>query len=176
MSYYTESQALTEVIEMFVLTPFENPEIVPTILPLVAGAVVIELYFGKHKTEELGWNTSVGNAVIWVSTGATLYMTETLSTPELYATGSLIGLGLLVGYMDFFHKWSETMAFMVSSAGVVYTLAYMLVVLVKTDLSWTQDTLEASAIFFIGTNVVFKIVQMLEVDQRENSYGFNSRV
>jgi len=167
--------ALAEVIEVFVLTPFENPEIVPTILPLVAGFVVIELYFGKHKSEELGWNTAVGNAVIWVSTGVSLYMTETLSTPELYATGALIGLGLLVGYMDFFHKWSATMAFMVSSAGVVYTLAYILVVLVKTDLPLTQETFETSLIFFVVINVVFKVIQMLEIDQKENLYGFKPR-
>ena len=167
MSYYSGSQLVQEIVEMFILTPFENPEIVPTILPLVAGAVVIELYFGKHKTEELGWNTSVGNAVIWVTTGLTLYMTETLTTPETHATFSLIGLGLLIGYMDFFHKWSETMAFMISSSGVIYTLAYILVVLVKTDLALTRSTFEAAAAFFVATNLAFKLIQMFEIDQRD---------
>lgn len=167
-SYYEHSQALTEVAEMFALAPVRHPEIVPTVLPIVAGAIVIELYFGKHKNEELGWNTSVGNAVIWITTGVTLYMTETLTTPEMYATGALIGLGLLVGYMDFFHKWSSTTAFMISSSGVVYTLAYILVIIVKTDLPMDQSTMEGAAVFFIGANVAFKLLQTLESDQQRN--------
>lgn len=166
--YYQESEALIELVQTFALAPLENPEIIPTVLPLVAGAIVIELYFGKYETEDLGWNTAVGNAVIWVSTGVSLYMTEQPTEPELYGIMALIGLGLFIGYMDFFHKWSSTMAFMVSSSGVVYTLAYILVVFVKTDMTINEETLMAAAAFFIATNIVFKGVQMLETsrDQR----------
>ena len=173
MSYYGNSQEVLSLVLQIVKAPLNNPEIIPTILPIVAGAVVIELYFGKHKQESLGWNTSVGNAVIWVSTGITLYMTESLTTPELYATYSLIGLGLFIGYMDFFHKWSEAVAFTISSAGVVYTLTYLLVIFVKTDLTPSnRKTLYASGIFFIGTIVAFKIIQGFEKDQEKNQIGF----
>ena len=167
-----DQEALLEVVREFLVAPIQSPEMLPTILPLVSGAIVIELYFGKHKQERLGWNTSVGNAVIWISTGLTLYMTETLSQPELYATYSLIGLGVFVGYMDFFHKWSEAVAFTVSSAGIVYTLAYILVVFVKTDLNPADElTLYGSATFFLLTIVVFKLVQMFETDQARNQFG-----
>ena len=152
-------------MEQFVRAPLENPELLPSILPIVAGAIVIELYFGKHKQESLGWNTSVGNAIIWVTTGLNLYMTETLTQPELYATAGLIGLGIVVGYMDFFHKWSSTVAFVLSSSGIVYTLSYILVIVVKTDLTLNQQTLKAGAVFFVATNVAFRILQGFETDQ-----------
>jgi uncharacterized RDD family membrane protein YckC len=172
MSYYDSYGEIYDIILEILRSPLDHPDILPTVLPLIAGAIVIELYFGKHKSESLGWNTSVGNAVIWVSTGITLYMTESLSQPELYATYGLIGLGIFVAYMDFFHKWSEAIAFTVSSAGVVYTLAYLLVVFVKTDLTPSNNkTLYAVGVFFFGTLIVFKILQGLETDPRQNQFG-----
>jgi len=176
MDYYDNAYELFELVRVFIEAPIDNPDIVPTILPLVAGAVVIELYFGKHKTEELGWNTSVGNAVIWVSTGLTLYITETLTTPELYATLTLIGLGTFIGYMDFFHKWSPAVAYTVSSAGVIYTLAYILVIFVKTPVQPVGENLYGAAVFFLGTILAFKLIQGFETDQRRNQFsaGINS--
>lgn len=160
----TVEQVLIDLLK----APFEHPDILPTLLPIILGAVVIELYFGKHKNEELGWNTSVGNAVIWITTGVSLVMTESLTPGEKLATYSLIGLGLFVGYMNFFHKWSKKIAFFVSSAGIIYTLAYVLVVLVKTDLVVTDNMLKASLIFVIGMNIMFKIIQSFETPSRES--------
>jgi len=173
--YFDTSSAevgLEQVWEMFILAPLENPDIIPAVLPLVLGLIVIELYFGKHSNEDLGWNTSVGNSVIWVTTGISLYITESLSTQELHATMALIGLGLVIGYMNFFHKWSPAVAFAVSSAGVIYTLAYILVIIVKTDLPMNQSTFEASGIFFIATIIVFKIIKAMEVEQKD-PYSIN---
>jgi uncharacterized membrane protein len=148
----------------FIRAPMENPDMLPSVLPLIMGAVIMELYFGKHKKESLGWNTSVGNAVIWMATGISLLMSETLTQPELYATYALIGLGGFVTFMDFFHIWPSTVAFVVSSSGLVYTLAYTLVLVIKTSSPMTRETLAAAAIFFVGLNVVFKLIQHMEDD------------
>ena len=165
-------QTTEEIIKSFILTPVKQPEILPTILPLVLGAIVIELYFGKHEREDLGWNTAVGNAIIWVTTGVTLIITtQSLSQGEEYVAYTLIGFGSFVGYMDFYHKWSETIAFLVSSSGIVYTLAYIAVILIKTDTPVNETTMKASAIFFIATMIAFKILQSMETSQ--NPYSFN---
>lgn len=167
--YYGGSEAINEMVFQFFTAPIEHPEILPSILPIIGGLIVIELYFGKHKQESLGWNTSVGNAVIWVTTGLNLYMTEQMTQPELYATYVLIGLGVFVGYKDFFHQWSSSVAFFISSAGIVYTLTYILVVIVKTDLVPDEPTLKAAAVFFVVANVGFKILQGMETDQDRRS-------
>lgn len=148
----------------FVYAPMKNPEMLSTALPLILGAVIMELYFGKHKKESLGWNTSVGNAVVWMATGFSLYLSESLTQPELYATYALISLGVFVTLMDFFHIWPSTVAFFISSSGLVYTLAYTLVLVIKTRAPMTQDTLLAAAIFFTGINAVFEAVQFMEDD------------
>lgn len=145
------------------LAPVRQPELLPSVLPLVLGAVVIELYFGKHENESLGWNTSVGNAVLWIATGANLLLTGVIDTAtERYAAYFLLAVGGFIGYMNFYHKWSPSLAFRASSAEVVYPLAYVTVVVVKTGLPVDMTVLKASAAFIAGTVLVFKAVRMFE--------------
>lgn len=159
------TQEVINRTEYFVRVPLDNQEMLPTLLPLMAGAIIMELYFGKHKQEHLGWNTSVGNAAIWMTTGFSLLIAETgLSQLELQATYALIALGGFVTFMDFFHIWPSTVAFIVSSSAMVYTLAYTLVVIVKSSMAIEQTTMKAAAIFFVGVNLVFKIIQFFEND------------
>lgn len=153
----------------FVTAPVENPDILPNVMPLILGAVIMELYFGKHKRESLGWNTAVGNAILWISTGISLYMTESLGEIQLYLVYGLIGLGFFVVYMDFFHKWPSTVAFVVSSSAMVYTLAYTLVIVVKTGLPMDILTYQSAAIFFVGINTLFFIVKAFETNT--DSFG-----
>jgi hypothetical protein len=156
----------------FAYAPMDHPDLLPTLMPLIMGGIIMELYFGKHKKESLGWNTSVGNAIIWMATGITLLMSETLSQPELYATYFLIGLGGFVTFMDFFHLWPSTVAFVISSSAVVYTLAYTLVLIVKTSEKLTNTTMIAAFLFFVGVNVAFKFIQSLETDND----GFTTQI
>ena len=153
---------LIEVVKEFALAPVRHPEILPTVLPLIVGAVVIELYFGKHQSEDLGWNTSVGNAIVWVTTGLVMYLNSDLTTNETYATMGLVGLGLGVAYLDFYHKWSSTVAFVASSSGLVYSLAYVFVVAVNTDMTLNSTTLKGAGVFLAGVMIVFKIIQSFE--------------
>jgi len=158
----TNQSSLQELIMEFVLAPMRYPEILPTVLPIIVGAVVIELYFGKHTNEDLGWNTSVGNAIVWVTTGLVMYLTTDLGTQEKYATFGLIGLGLGISYLNFFHKWSSTVAFLASSSGVVYTLTYIFVVFVKTDMALNTTVMKAAGIFLLGVIGVFQIIKWFE--------------
>jgi hypothetical protein len=166
-------ETVRSVIETFIYTPLEQPELLPTVLPLVFGAVVIELYFGKYTQEELGWNTSVGNAVIWATTGITLLMTTSMTQQERYAAYGLIAVGAFVGYMDFNHKWSDSVAFIVSSSGIVYTLAYIAVIMIKTSMPVNATTMKGAAIFLVGVNVVFKVIQSMETSRDTPGVQFN---
>jgi len=172
-SILTSQSTLQEVVREFVLAPMRYPEILPTVLPIIVGAVVIELYFGKHSNEELGWNTSVGNAIVWVTTGLVMYLTTDLGTQEKYATAGLIALGLGVSYLNFYHKWSSTVAFVASSSGIVYTLTYIFVVVVKTDMQLNSIVFKGAGIFLAGVIVAFKLIKSLETPANDGISGFN---
>ena len=154
-----------EAVETFVFAPARQPELLPTVLPLIIGVFVIELYFGKHENEELGWNTAVGNSISWMSTGIILLITTETSPQERYATYGIIGAGAFLGYLDFYHKLSDTVAFIVSSSGIVYTLAYISVIMIKTSMPVNTTTLKAAAIFTVAVNIGFKIIQSMETSQ-----------
>lgn len=162
ISSLTSQSTITEVIKEFALAPVRYPELLPTVLPLIVGAVVIEFYFGKHTNEELGWNTSVGNAIVWVTTGIVMYLNANLTTQEKYATAGLVTLGFGVAYLDFYHKWSSTMAFIASSSGLVYTLTYIFVVAVKTDMQLNNTVFKGAAVFLIGVMAAFQVIKSFE--------------
>lgn len=160
-----EEYTIREALTTFASAPVRNTELLPTVLPLIIGVVVIELYFGKHTDEELGWNTAVGNSISWMSTGIILLMTTETTQQEKYATYGIIGAGALLAYLDFYHKLSNTVAFIVSSSGIVYTLAYISVIMIKTSMPVTTTTLKAAAIFTVAVNIGFKIIQFMETPQ-----------
>jgi len=151
------------------MAPLEHPDIIPSVLPLILGAVVLELYFGKHKNETLGWNTSVGNAIIWISTGVNLFLTEKLETQaEVLASGFMLLFGALIGYLNFFHKWSESVAFRASGTDVIYSLGYVTVVVVKTDIPADNLTFKASAAFIFATILFFHMIRAFETPARDD--------
>lgn len=171
-SIISNQSTIQEVVKEFVLAPVHHPEILPTVLPIIVGAVVIELYFGKHTKEELGWNTSVGNAIIWVTTGSVMLINSNLTTQERYVTFGLIALGIFIAYLNFYHKWSSTVAFLASSSGIVYTLAYIFVVIVETDIQVNATVFKGAGVFFVGVIAAFKIIKSFETPANDGIGGF----
>lgn len=168
-----ENQSIPETMQQLALAPFNNPEILPSLLPIILGAIVIELYFGKHERESLGWNTSVGNSVIWVATGINLLISGAIkSSLERYVSYFLIATGVFIGYMDFFHKWSPQVAFRISSADIIYPLAYVAVVIVRTRIPVNDTTIKAAGAFIVTAFIGFRILRMLETPTRDD---FNFR-
>lgn len=163
VSITADQTTLTNRATEIALAPLNHPDIISSIIPLVLGAVIIELYFGKHKTEVLGWNTSVGNAIIWISTGINLLLTGAPETSlEKAVTYFILLSGSVIAYMDFFHKWSNAAAFRASSPDVIYPLAYVAVVITKTSIPANDLTIKAAIAFIIGTIVAFRIIRLFE--------------
>jgi hypothetical protein len=159
---FVSEQAL-EAAVMIARAPIQHTEILPSLLPIILGAIVIELYFGKYSKERLGWNSSVSNSIIWLATGLNLYFTETFSTTlEKNATFLLIGMGGFVGAMDFFHVWPKNLAFLASAPTVVYLLAYVTVVAVKTPIPVNEVTIQGAIIFSVCAFVGFEALKFIE--------------
>jgi len=164
--YFSEEVILG--VEQIFLAPVNTPEMIPTLLPLILGGIVLELYFGKHKNESLGWNSSVSNSVIWISTGLTLLLTSNITGPiEKTVTYFLIGVGLLTGYLNFFHKWNSTVAFLASSSGMVYSLAYVATVIIKSGMPVNQITLQSAILSLTVIGTGFQIIKFLEPPERD---------
>lgn len=164
---YISEEVLRGAWEIIV-APVYHTGMIPTLMPIVLGGVVLELYFGKYSEESLGWNSSVSNSIIWVSTGLTLLLTADLGAlSEKAVSYFLICLGGFVGYMNFFHKWSATVAFIASSSGVVYSVAYVSVVMIKSGMEVNETSLQSAAISLAAIGLFFQAIKFIEPSVRE---------
>lgn len=147
--------------------PFEYPDILPSLAPIIVGMIVLELYFGRYTHEELGWNTAVGNATMLVTTGIVLLLELDLATEigssEARVAFLIIMTGLVILTFDFYHIWPKTLAFNMSSAFVMYLLAYYAIFLGYSDTPITQETGAALVIFFLLLLGIFEWVKGMEV-------------
>jgi hypothetical protein len=157
------------VLERFieiVTFPLNNPSLIPSLIPVLVGLLVLELYFGRYTKEELGWNTAVGNATMLVTTSLTLIYEEGLLY-DIQSSGgvvafTILGVGLLILTLNFYHIWPKMLAFNVSSAFIVYVLVYLTMALTYGDILIDANTIFAGALVFIALFWMFTIIQSIE--------------
>lgn len=164
-----------------VQTPLTNPDILWTILPLLGIAFFLELYFGRYKTEELGWNTAFGNTIslLWVTTALFRFMYETHgsmifrewnlagNTPTMILIYALGLWSLLLAISNFFHILPKQISFFVSSTIPVNVSAVVTTLLVIGEFQIDRVTLTAALILYIALAIIFATIQALVVPSAE---------
>ncbi|MCJ7478559.1 MAG: hypothetical protein MUP63_00075 [Candidatus Nanohaloarchaeota archaeon QJJ-7] len=166
---FLESLTSEIVLQRFLsilLFPVNNPEFLPSLIPIFLGLAVIELYFGKYSFEQLGWNSAVSNAVLILATALTLIVRLNLlgapSGPRYTVAYGVLLLGLFILIMDFYHVWPASIAFVVSSGFATYTSVYISIAWVYDGLPLDANTLAASALFMISFYLLFEVIQHME--------------
>ncbi|MEA3229345.1 MAG: hypothetical protein U9P44_00360 [archaeon] len=164
----SDISALMTQLYVIVNAPFSTPDILWTIFPLITTVIVIELYFGSHKDEILGWNSATTNGLVllWVGVNTVKSLIDsggfdTALFKSQVALG-IVALGLLLVMISFFHILPREIAFFVSSSLVVHYLAFLAVIFVYTDIVFTDLTLFAALLIFIALVVLFKLIKHLE--------------
>lgn len=175
------SNAVLPQLNDLVQTPITDPNILWTILPLLGIAFFLELYFGRYKTEELGWNTAFGNTIslLWVTTALFRFMYETHgsvifrewnfagNTPTMLLIYGLGLWSLLLATSNFFHILPKQISFFVSSTIPVNVSAVVTTVLVIGQFQINRVTLIAALILYIALAIIFATIQAIVVPSAE---------
>lgn len=145
--------------------PLNNPDFLPTVLPLLIGLFVIEVYFARWDDEELGWNSAVSNSTLIITTALTLIYRLNIA-PDPTGSRTVVAYGILLlglGYLvlNFYHLWPARVAFNVSSSFPVYTLVYLAIVVVHAGIPLTEATLTGAVLAFLTIYVFFKTVKKI---------------
>ncbi|MCK5062588.1 MAG: hypothetical protein KAJ20_02165 [Candidatus Aenigmarchaeota archaeon] len=165
-----EFSALFAQIYSLVSAPLSNSDLLWAVYPLIITTVVVELYFGAHKEERLGWNSATANGLVLVWVGVSTIRTLMnsggfdLNLLTSQVAGAIVGLGALLVFVSFFHILPKDIAFFVSSAIVVHFLAYLGLIFVYTDIVFNGITFYAAFLIFIVLVVFFSLVKKLEPD------------
>jgi Zn-dependent protease with chaperone function len=147
--------------------PYIYKEALWTIAPLVFALVMVQMYFGKYKTELLGWNTAFSNniSLIWVTAIILRYLSEvqglynSWNNPDL--RGYLIlalALGvftIILSILTFNHLIPKKLDFILSSSLPTNVIAYFVLVIVIGKIPLDETTFLATLLIFAFLSIVF---------------------
>ncbi len=144
------------------------------VAPLLITLFLVQTYFGRHKDEELGWNTAYGNSIVLIFVSVTLlhYIYQTFTYAELRLFSgtpfykSLLVLGVFLYafvllLVDFRHSLPKKFAFFLSSSITVNVVSFVSIVLVYSNVPLDRITLVTAFCIFLIVKLFFKIFKWL---------------
>jgi len=152
-----------------ILVPSYNPDVIWSIAPLFFGLIMMQMYFGKYKTEQLGWNTAYGNSVslVWACFVLFRYMYVTYGFEKAWNTAGLRGqfylivgiafLTFLLIVFNYRHSLPKQLAFFLSNSIPTTVLAYLGIVIVMGRIPVDLVTAISGFIILIVLEIVFRL-------------------
>lgn len=166
-----------------VTAPYHHKNMIWIVLPLFIGLLLMQLYFGRYRKEELGWNTAVANstALVFVSvdlvrqiylsaapTNVIAFIFENLLHLLVVLVIALWGAWLMFG--EFFHLLPKKLAFFISSSLPTAIISYVAIVVIYTKLPIDFATFLAAILLLIVLAMLFWIIRMLEPAAKEHGF------
>ena len=144
----------------------ENKDLLWILAPIVISLILMELYFGRYKREELGWNTAFGNSLILIFVSADLINhirggNLWMDPIKMGVIITLLLVGLLLTLIDYFHALPEAWAFAISSKLPMSFIAFMASIFIYIDLPTEYVTLGAFVIMLLAFYIAVIGVHLL---------------
>lgn len=161
---------LYRALDMLV-APFMDPELLWIVLPTIFILLMITLYFGRHATEEIGWNTAFANSIslMWICIILSRMLLNTYTLDQILSNplirNKLIVLILLVGWViilqlvNYFHAVPKKLAFFLSNSIPIYTMAYVVTSLL-INFEITRFNLMSAGILWVIMIVASEIIML----------------
>jgi len=133
-------------------------------VPVIINIIIMEFYFGRHATEELGWNTAFGNSIVllFVSVDLLRYLFNhhlLYLNFKVVLVGAIIFVGVIMTLLDYFHGLPKQLAFALSSKLPINFLALMGILLIYTDIPLDKGTYGA---FFVLLACLYLIMLFID--------------
>ena len=165
--YFSEI-IIPRIIE-FIKVPIDNKEVLWALAPILVTLFLIQVYFGRHREEQIGWNTAYGNIVVLIFVVANLanYVNKRYGYQTILEVGTegfykaililvVLALAVFLFFADFFHSMSRKISFFLSSSLFVTFIAYVSIVSVYSSILFDKETLVSLVVFFIFVWIFFK--------------------
>ena len=111
-----------------VSAPFREFSIWWYLFPMLCLWFILEIYFGQHKKEDLGWNTALANgfSLVWMNIEAMRMLF--VYSPDLFWLRfffifTILGYGCWLIYISFNHKYDPALTFKLAAPTPVYYLS-----------------------------------------------------
>ncbi|MBD3389667.1 hypothetical protein GF415_01795 [Candidatus Micrarchaeota archaeon] len=173
-NYGTAAQLFWDRFIDLVMAPASEPDMLWFAIPLVIATVMMALYFGRYRWEELGWNSSFANTMVFlfVSIDLVRRMYESqvpFSWMNIYENPLYITITVVLALFSiasmlvvYYHLLPKKLAFTIFSNLPVNLAIYtvMTIVYVGVPADWT--TVGAGVLLFLVVWLLLKFLQFLQ--------------
>ncbi|MEA3378749.1 MAG: hypothetical protein U9Q69_03855 [Nanoarchaeota archaeon] len=148
--------------------PLSQPNMLWILGPMVLAMFLMSFYFGRYKSEELGWNTAFGNSLILIFISVDLlrflYNQGLLFQFSVHnaLVAAIILEGFLLTFFNFFHLMPKSFAFGLSSGQTVNVIMLFVIVLIYSQLPLNYITAISCALLAIILLLSIKIIQIIQ--------------
>ena len=157
--------------------PLRDLSILWFLAPLVLFWFILEIYFGRYKSEKLGWNTALGYgmSMFWIVIISFKTMFE--NNFELFSIGKLLFVIFVAAYsvfiifISFTHRLKEKIFFLFTSPTIVYYLCGIALLLVNGLLNISFWVFIDLIIFYIIILILETILKKIIPSAPENPVG-----
>lgn len=156
---------MTEIVT----SPIHYPKVLWMIIPLLITILFMQMYFGRWKTEKLGWNSALGNVIALlfitvnlISEMVKIYDPVELATPgpamykAIIITAIILQIFIMMALI-FFHVLSSRIGFFLGSQTTTYVVAFVAIVLVFSDIPIDKATFGAFILLYILVQIFFAV-------------------
>ena len=157
-----------------VMAPASEPDMLWFAIPLIIATILMAMYFGRYRREELGWNSSFANTMVFLFVSIDLVRRmyesqEPFSWLNIYDNPLYLTLTIVLAAFSFlsmivvyYHLLPKRVAYFVFSNLPVNIAIYtiMTIVYVEVPADWT--TVGAGIMLFIVVWLILKSLQFLQ--------------
>ncbi|MEA3515541.1 MAG: hypothetical protein U9R34_08755 [Nanoarchaeota archaeon] len=181
LSYLKDDLAPNVIARLLELltAPKQNPDMIWMVSPLIVTVLLMTFYFGKYGTEDIGWNTAVGNNLVLLFVSVDLLrqiynglgngvVGATIMNYEMYPIKTALSLvilfiALILLFLNFLHAIPKRISFFLSSPLPINLTAYIAMAIVYTNVVFDGTTVIAGLVLFF---ILLGIIQLLKFIER----------
>ncbi len=138
--------------------PFLRKNLWWQLAPVLALWLILEIYLDRHKGEQLGWNTALGNAIslFWVRLAAmqplfNVPVGESFPLDRFFAILPIRVYALFGGYISFGHKLGARVTYALAYPTIIYYLCVFAVL-------WGNEALDVNKYILLAAVLLFGVV------------------
>lgn len=152
---------LNGFVEIF-KSPSNDWSVFWLIAPILLFWLMLEIYFDRHKKEELGWNTALGNglSLFWVAISCVKFIVgENFTFESFWRTFwifIIFSYSLFIIWISFTHRLKKNIVYLLASPTPIYFLSIMIVLL-------SYGVLEFSWIILVDLSILYLLILGIEV-------------
>lgn len=146
-------KAFNEIIR----APFKDISVWWVLAPVFILWIILEVYFAKHKNENLGWNTALGNGIslAWITVTLMKFLfedkMENFTWPKFALVFTIMCYGFFIAYISFKHKFDKKTTFLLASPSPIYFLSSIAIL-------WSYGVLIINSYVFLDLLIMYPII------------------